>query len=260
MLNIITFFKDVISNEKIDLNALIKIGFAILVPFGFVYIYHINKFLYVTIDTLLFLTSIYAIFFLFIYNFYLEMRRKITNKIIEKQIPKFIKSKNKLILLKDEIIEIIANINEILSSQNHNIFIKKFMIFINIFYDNGLIKCERLIIGIENIEKKGNVSISNRNQNIKDFFSFRNLSSIRNYDLLLILAITSFIIISYTQNLITTISETTLLFIILFIFLILSQIIIAKLNYLHLIFLILIYENLITIAINKLNKINIKFN
>jgi hypothetical protein len=257
---IITFFKEVISNKKIDLNVLIKILFTMFAPFGFVLIYHIDEFLNVNIYILIFLTIIYAIVFLFVYNFYLEMRRKITNNIIEKQSPKFIKSKNKLILLKDMIIKIITNINEILSIQNKNILIKKIYGFYLKLYNNMLVKIEKFIIGIENIEKKVNASISNRNQNIKDFFSFRNLSSIGHFDLLLIFAITSFMIITYIQNLITTIAETTLLFIMIFIFLILSQIIIANLKYFHLIFLILIYENLISIAINKLKKQNIKFN
>jgi len=186
---IITFFKEVISNKKIDLNVLIKILFAMFAPFGFVLIYHIEEFLNVDIYIVIFLTIIYAIVFLFIYNFYLEMRRKITNNIIEKQTPEFIKSKNKLILLKDVIIEIIANINEILSIQNQNILIKKIYGIYLKLYDNILIKIEKLIIGIEKTEQKVNTSISNRNQNIKDFFSFRNLSSIRHFDLLLIFTI-----------------------------------------------------------------------
>lgn len=257
---IITFFKDVISNEKIDLNDLIVILFAILAPFGFIYLYHIDKFLNVNIAILIFSTIIYAIVFLFIYNFCLEVRRKITNNIIDKQSPKFIKSKNKLLMLKDEIIEILANINEILSIQNQNILIKKIYGFYFKLYNAMLIKSEKFIIGIENTEKKVKVSISNRNQNLKDFFSFRNVSSIRHFDLLLIFAIISCIIIIYIQNLKTTIAETTLLLIIIFIFLILSKILIGKLKYFRLIFLILIYENLIAIAINKLMKQNIKFN
>ena len=94
MLNIITFLKEVILNEKIDLNGLIKILFAILGPFGFIYIYHIDKFLNVNVDILFFSIIIFAIVFLFVYNFYLEIRIKITNDTIKKQCPKFIKSKN----------------------------------------------------------------------------------------------------------------------------------------------------------------------
>ena len=260
---IINIFKEVILNKKIDLNNLIKILFAIFVPFGFVYIYQIDKFINVNIAILIFSTIIYAIVFLFIYNFYLEMRRKITTDIIEKQSPKFIKSKNKLTLLNDEIIEIIARINEILSMQNQNMLIKKIYGFYLIIYGKMLRKCEKFVIGIENTEKKVNVSISNKNQNINDYFSLRNLSSITHFDLLLIFSISSFFMITYIQNLITTISGisgTTFLFIIIFIFLILSQIIIANLKYWRLITLILIYENLISIAINNLKKQKIKFN
>ena len=257
MYKLVKFIVEIISNKKIDLSSLIKILFAILSPFGFVFIIHFDKFSNIRMHTLFFLIALYAIIFLFAYNFYLEMRIKISTNIIQKQAPKFIKSNDKLKIIKTEMVAVIANYNESFIAEK-NVLRKNFYKFCINMYGRQLIQLDKFKTGIENLDKQ--ISNPNLNQNIIALFSFRNLSSIDHFNLLLMATISSFLVISYIQGYITTIPETFFSLLIIFIILLSLQTLKHKLKFWKLIFFMSIYEYLLSISMTNLKKQNFKLN
>lgn len=257
MYNLIKFIAEIVSNKKIDLSSLIKVLFAILTPFGFVFIIHFDKFSNIRVHTLFFLIVLSAIIFLFVYSFYLGIRIKITTNITQKQAPKFIESNDKLTIMENEMRRIVANYNESFI-QEKNILRKNYYRLCQKLYGKLLVKLDKLKIGIENLDKK--INNSNANQNIIEYFNFRNLSSIENFDFLLIITIIFFIIISYIQDYKTTIPETIFSFVSIFIILLALQTLKQKLKYWRLIFLMPIYEYFVSKAIVNFKKQNFKLN
>ena len=251
------FLLEIISNKKIDLSRLMKVLFAILIPFGFVFILHFDEFSNTSVYALLFSIIIYAIIFLFAYNLYLEMRIKISTNIIQKQAPKFVESNDKLAIMENEIRTIVTNYNESFI-QEKNMLRKKYYRFCQKVYGKLLTTLEKLKIGIENLGKK--INDSSTSQNIIENFNFRNLSSIENFDFLLIITIIFFIVISYIQDYKTTILETIFSFVSIFIILLALQIFKQKLKYWRLIFLMPIYGYFVSKAIVNFKKQNSKFN
>ena len=257
MWKLINFLINIISNKKNDLSNLIKALFAILAPFGFIFIFHIDEFSNINTSALLFSIIIYAIIFLFLYNHYLEMRIKISTNIIQKQATKFIESNDKLTIIRTEMEVVITNYNESLIKEK-NVLRKNFYKLCINMYGRQLMKLEKFKTGIENLDKQ--INNADLNQNIIDLFSFRNSSSIDHFNLLLMATISSFLVISYIQGYITTISETFFSLVIIFIILLLPQTLKHKLKYWHLILLMSIYEIFLPLSIVNLKRQNFKFN